>query len=59
MAARPAGRLLAPRLMGAVYARLLRQMQANGWAAPRTRVKVRKSELVWMLLRHGLLGWAG
>ena len=56
MAARPAGRLAAPRLMEAAYAGLLKQMQARGWAPPRKRVKVRKAALVWLLLRRGLFG---
>ena len=56
MAARPAGRLAAPRLMEAAYAGLLKQMQARGWAPPRKRVKVRKAALVWLLLRQGLFG---
>jgi phytoene synthase len=56
MAARPAGRLAAPRLMEAAYAGLLKQMQAHGWAPPRKRVKVRKAALVWLLLRQGLFG---
>jgi phytoene synthase len=56
MAAKPAGRLAAPRLMEAAYAGLLKQMQARGWAPPRKRVKVRKAALVWLLLRQGLFG---
>jgi phytoene synthase len=54
LAARPGGRLAAPRLMGAVYGDLLRQMLAKGWAPPRERVRVRKSTLLWLLLRHAL-----
>ena len=56
MARRPAGRLAAPRLMSAVYGRILDGMQAKGWAAPRERVKINKAELVWILLTRGLLG---
>ena len=59
LAAHPAGKLAAPRLMGAVYASLLRQLIARGWTLPRERVSVRKRELIWVLLRRGLLGWAG
>jgi phytoene synthase len=40
--------------MGAVYGDLLRQMLAKGWAPPRERVRVRKSTLLWLLLRHAL-----
>jgi presqualene diphosphate synthase len=56
LAARPPGRLAAPRLMEAAYAGLLRQMQARGWAAPRTRVTVKKAALIWLLLTQGLFG---
>jgi len=56
LATRPAGRLAAPRLMSAVYGRILDGMQAKGWAAPRERVKINKAELVWILLTRGLLG---
>jgi len=56
MARRPAGRLAAPRLMSAVYGRILDGMQAKGWAAPRERVKISKVALVWILLTRGLLG---
>ena len=56
MAARPAGRLAAPRLMGAVYSRILARTEKAGWAPPRHRVKLGKVELLWVLLRHGLFG---
>lgn len=54
LAAKPRGNLRAPRLMGAVYARILSKMEANGWAPPRTRASIGKGELVLILLRHGL-----
>jgi presqualene diphosphate synthase len=56
LATKPPGRLAAPRLMEAAYAGLLRQMQARGWAPPRTRVKVKKAALIWLLLTQGLFG---
>lgn len=59
LAARPAGRLAAPRLMAAVYASTLREMRARGWSPPRPPVKVSKSILLWILVRQGLLGWVG
>jgi phytoene synthase len=58
LASHPAGKLAAPRLMGAVYANVLGKLCARGWTAPRERVSVRKRELIWVLLRRGLLGWA-
>lgn len=51
LGARPKGRLIAPRLMEAVYARLLRDMLAAGWAPPRARPRVRKGALLFTLAR--------
>jgi phytoene synthase len=54
LSARPKGKLRAPRLMGAVYADVLRKMEAAGWAPPRARARLGKAELLLLLLRHGL-----
>lgn len=54
LAARPRGHLLAPRLMAAVYEPILRRMEAAGWAAPRTRIRVNKPALLFAALRLGL-----
>jgi squalene synthase HpnD len=54
LANRPAGRLRAPRLMGAVYSAILSKMEKQGWAPPRSRAKIGKAELLMILLRHGL-----
>ncbi len=56
MRERPSGRQRTPRLMGEVYARLLGKMQAQGWAPPRTRARIGKRHLAWLVLRHGLVG---
>jgi phytoene synthase len=56
MAAKPPGRLAAPRLMSAAYSDVLRRMQARGWAPPRTRVRTNKVGLLWLLIRQGLFG---
>jgi phytoene synthase len=40
-----------PRLMMATYRSLLDRMVARGWAAPRTRVRLHRWQLVWILLR--------
>ena len=53
---RPRGRLVAPRLMSAVYGRTLERTAALGWAPPRTRVKLGKGELLWLVARRGLFG---
>ena len=56
LATRPRGHLIAPRLMSAVYARILARMEAIGWTAPRRRVKVSKPELLWTVAKVGLFG---
>ena len=56
MATRPRGRLVAPRLMSAVYGAILRRMEQVGWATPRTRVKLGKGEMLAIALKKGLLG---
>jgi phytoene synthase len=59
MAARPPGRLIAPRLMGAAYGGILKELKARGWNPPRRRVKTSKVRLVLLLIREGLFGWIG
>ena len=54
--AKPKGRIATPRLMGAVYGEILRAMEAQGWAPPRTRVSLPKSRLIAIVLKHGLFG---
>lgn len=51
LAARPAGHLIAPRLMEAVYSTLLERMEVVGWASPRRRVRVSKPALLWTVAR--------
>jgi phytoene synthase len=52
---RPKGHLIAPRLMAAVYAPILDRMEAQGWAPPRTRIKVNKAALIFTAIRLWLL----
>jgi phytoene synthase len=51
MAKRPRGRLIAPKLMSAVYARTLARTAALGWAPPRRRVKLGKGELLLTVVK--------
>jgi phytoene synthase len=51
LAARPRGHLIAPRLMEAVYAQLLRRMLKVGWAPPRRRVRHNKLAVLLTILR--------
>jgi len=48
---RPKGHLIAPRLMAAVYAPILKRMEAQGWAPPRERIKVNKAALILTAVR--------
>ncbi len=52
---RPPGHLIAPRLMAAVYVKILRRMEAVGWAPPRRRLKVNKLALLFTVGRLWLL----
>jgi len=54
LARRPKGRIAAPRLMGAVYARILSKTEQSGWAPPRARARLGKTELLLLVSRHGL-----
>lgn len=51
LAARPAGYLIAPRLMAAAYAELLRRMMLAGWAPPRVRARHNRLALFITLLK--------
>ena len=48
---RPKGHLIAPRLMGAVYAKILARMEQQGWTPPRTRIRVNKAALIFTVVR--------
>jgi phytoene synthase len=48
---RPRGRLMAPRLMAAVYRATLQDMLAQGWGPPRRRVRISKLRLLCIVAR--------
>jgi presqualene diphosphate synthase len=54
--AKPRGRLLAPRLMSAVYRTILQEMLVEGWVAPRRRVRIGKARLLWIVARCSVFG---
>lgn len=56
MRSRPKGRLLAPRLMAAVYAAILRDMLKQGWGPPRHRVRIGKPRLLGIVARCCVFG---
>jgi len=56
MRAKPKGRIKTPRLMGAVYAEILRETEKVGWAPPRHRISLSKPKLLAIVAAHGLFG---
>jgi presqualene diphosphate synthase len=54
MDGRPAGKLAAPRLMGAVYEDILIRMEDAGWRPPRRRVRLSKLRLLEIVWRRGV-----
>jgi len=55
LARRPKGHLIAPRLMAAIYGKILRQMEAAGWQVPRERIKISKAALILTVVKLSLL----
>ena len=55
MAASPRATVRTPRVMAAAYGSMLDAMIARGWQAPRTPVRLRKSRLIWIVLRYAIL----
>jgi phytoene synthase len=56
MRAHPRGLLRTPRLMSAVYRRILAMMERASWTAPRRRVRIGRPRLLLFVLRYGLIG---
>jgi presqualene diphosphate synthase len=56
LAARPKGRLIAPKLMDAAYSRVLTRMLDQGWHAPRRRISTDKPRLLLTLARLLITG---
>ena len=54
---RPRGHLLAPRLMEAVYSRILSRMERVGWSSPRERVSLSKAQIGWLALSRSAIPW--
>jgi phytoene synthase len=43
-----------PRLMAEAYKLILQQLKARGWSPPRSRVRISRPLLLWLLLRHAV-----
>ena len=56
MKGEPISVIRAPKLMRIVYGRYLDRMEETGWAPPRAKAKLSKRQLLWIVLRHGLVG---
>jgi presqualene diphosphate synthase len=54
MAREPRGATRAPRLMEAVYRRILDRLVSRGWTAPRKPVRINKIRLLWIVLSDSL-----
>ncbi|AZG15611.1 presqualene diphosphate synthase HpnD [Cupriavidus pauculus] len=54
MARCPSRVVRSPRIMYEVYHEILTRLLARGWRAPRTRVRVPKARLAWIVLRHAI-----
>ena len=54
MARCPSRVVRSPRIMYEVYHEILTRLLARGWLAPRTRVRVNKAKLAWIVLRHAI-----
>jgi presqualene diphosphate synthase len=55
MARNPRRTVKAPRIMGEVYRSYLDGMTARGWAPPRARAKIKRPQLLWIILRHAFV----
>lgn len=55
MARCPRATVRAPRIMADVYRTMLEQMVRRGWSPPRTRVRVSRVRLLWVVLRYALI----
>lgn len=55
MAASPRRAVRTPRVMAAAYRSMLDAMIARGWRAPRTPVRLRRSQVLWIVLRHAII----
>jgi presqualene diphosphate synthase len=54
MDACPRATTRSPRLMASVYGAILDSLVAQGFSAPRRRVRIAKARVLWAVLRHGL-----
>ncbi len=51
----PARIVRTPRVMSEAYKAILNALVARGWAPPRTRVRISRMRLLWVLLRYAVI----
>ena len=44
-----------PRLMSEAYKVVLQKLVARGWSSPRSRVRIGRPQLLWLILRHAVI----
>jgi len=55
MAREPRRTVKTPRIMASAYKMMLARMIARGWQAPRTPVRLKRWQFLWILLRHAIV----
>ena len=55
MANSPRRAVRAPRIMGSAYRIMLDRMKAQGWQAPRQRVRLSRWQFLWIFLRYAIV----
>jgi phytoene synthase len=55
MAKCPRRTVRTPRVMAVAYRMILKRLMARGWQPPRQPVRLRRSQILWIFLRHAIL----
>jgi phytoene synthase len=55
MAKCPRRTVRTPRVMAVAYRMILNRLMARGWQPPRQPVRLRRSQFLWIFLRHAIL----
>jgi len=55
MARNPRRRVRAPRIMGEAYRLILGSLVARGWSHPRRPIRLPRSRLLWIIMRHAVI----
>ena len=55
MARSPRRTVRAPRIMGEAYRLILGSLVARGWSHPRRPIRLPRSRLLWIIMRHAVI----